>query len=71
MVARKRPSKPDPTKLTLSEIMAAIEQLFVREKYDVYMALRRDSALREYRALMRKQREGIREQTDHKRRRAA
>ena len=33
MVARKRLSKPDPTKLTLSEIMAAIEQLFVREKY--------------------------------------
>ena len=31
--SRKPLSKPDPNKLTLSEIMAAIDQLFVREKY--------------------------------------
>ena len=55
--------RPDPTKLTLSEIMAAVEQLFVREKYEVYMALRRDSALKTYRELKRKQRDRIRAQT--------
>ena len=62
--------KANPSKLTLSEIMAAVEQLFVREKYEVYMALRRDPALKEYRELKRKQRERIRAQTDGKRRAA-
>jgi hypothetical protein len=50
---------------------AAVEQLFVREKYEVYMALRRDPALKEYRELKRKQRERVRQQTDGKRRKAA
>jgi hypothetical protein len=52
--------KQDPNKLALTEIMAAVEQLFVREKYELYMAFRRDSALKEYRELKRKQRERIR-----------
>jgi hypothetical protein len=51
--------------------MRAVEQLFVGEKYEVYMALRRDSALKAYRELKRKQRERIRAQTDGKKRKAA
>jgi hypothetical protein len=43
----------------------------VREKYEVYTALRRDAALKEYRELKRKRRERIREQTDGKRSKAA
>jgi hypothetical protein len=42
----------------------------VGEKYVVYMALRRDAALKEYRELKSKHRERIREQTDGKRRAA-
>ena len=30
---RKRSNKPDPSKLALTEITAAIDQLFVREKF--------------------------------------
>ena len=41
---RKRLSKPDPTKLTLAEILAAVDQLYVAEKYQLYLALRRDPA---------------------------
>jgi hypothetical protein len=70
MAAYKQFSGPDPTKLSLDEIMRAIDQLFVREKYEVYMALRRDAALKEYREIKRKQRGRIRAQTDGKRRAA-
>ena len=61
----KRP-KPDPDKLTLDEIAAALDQLFVREKYEVYTALRRDPALKAYRELKRKQRARIRSQTERR-----
>jgi len=63
--------KANPSKLTLSEIMAAVEQLFVREKYEMYIALRRDPALKAYRELKRKQRERVRQQTAQGKRRAA
>ena len=45
---RKRLSKPDPTKLTLAEILAAVDQLYVAEKYQLYSrygAIRRRSKL--------------------------
>jgi hypothetical protein len=67
---RKRP-KADPSKLSLSEIVVAVEQLYVREKYELYMALRHDSALKAYRELKLKQRERVRQQTARGKRRAA
>ena len=44
--------------------VAAVEQLFVREKYEVYTALRRDSALKASRELKRKQRERVHQQQE-------
>ena len=58
------------TRTGLDEIMRAFEQLFVGEKYEVYMSLRRDAALKEYREIKRNHRERIRPQADGKRRAA-
>jgi hypothetical protein len=71
---RKRPSKPDPTKVTPAEIIASVEQLFVGEKYRLYRALRRDPALKEFRQLKRKQAERVKVQkveARHRQRKAA
>ena len=52
-----KPIEDDPNGMSLDEIVAAVDQLYVAEKYELFRVLLRDAGLKAFRELKRKQRE--------------